>query len=88
MVLFFGLAFFRRPPLKIFLPTRLFTLCLGETLYQKPRFILNLDSIGLQPRLEIDSEKIETNRYSIKKKVENNAIDYRLPIDSSNHACS
>jgi len=33
--------------------------------------------------LEINSEKVETNRYSIKK-VQNNTIDYRLPIDSSN----
>jgi len=34
-----------------------------------------------RPRLEIDCEKLETNRYLIKEKVENNAIDYRLPID-------
>jgi len=36
---------------------------------------------------EISSNKVETNRYSIKENRddrENNAIDYRLPIDSSN----
>jgi len=34
--------------------------------------------------LKIDSEKVETNRYSIKI----NAIDNRLSIDSSNPAAS
>jgi len=32
--------------------------------------------------LEIDNENVETNRYTIKKKVENKAIDYQsiVPI--------
>jgi len=33
--------------------------------------------------LEIDNEKVETNRYLIKK-VENNTIDYGLPV----HMCN
>jgi len=34
--------------------------------------------LPVYPGLEIDSLKVETNRYSIKEKLENNAIDYRL----------
>jgi len=46
--------------------------------------------------LEIDSEKVETYRYSIKgrdesifdkRKVENNAIDYQILIDGSKPGC-
>jgi len=38
-------------------------------------------------KLIFDKRKVETNRHSIKKSnLENTAIDYRSPIDSSNPA--